>query len=205
MKNNSFATNLLGISIVNKNIFLFIILILLPFNSFAITSGNEAKRDFAVKIAVVDVEAIFEHSVAVKDLKEKINKINSSIQEEMSAKERDLKKAEEELIKQKGIISENDFQEKVTDFNKKVSKAQQLLQSRKASLDQAHSQAISAVHNASISIISELAKKYGFNIVLPSSQVLHVSNDLNITLEVITMLNNNLKTIELNYNPKDFN
>ena len=120
----------------------------------------------------------------------------------MSENEIELKKAEALLIRQRKDLTEEEFDEKVAEFNRKVSKIQKLLQSRKAALEQAHTDAISAVHNTTISIISELSKKYGFNLVLPSTQVLFVRSDLNITLEVITSLNKRLTRIDVKYNPK---
>jgi Skp family chaperone for outer membrane proteins len=57
------------------------------------------------------------------------------------------------------------------------------------------------VHENTIRIISDLSKKYGFNIVIPSSHVLFVSPSLNITPEVISNLNDHLKVVKLNYKP----
>ena len=209
--------------IMFKKIILLTLIIFLPFIAFAsekeikkvieATKNNEAvevveakktkENDFNVKIAVVDVESIFEHSIAIKDVRKKINIISDDIQAEMSRRELELKKAEELLIKERGVIAKNQFEEKIAEFNKKISKIQQLLQIKKTALEQAHSEAISAVHSTTIDIISDLSKKYGFNLVLPSTQVLFVGNELNITLEVITNLNKQLKTININYNPKD--
>ncbi|NDA90581.1 MAG: OmpH family outer membrane protein, partial [Alphaproteobacteria bacterium] len=63
----------------------------------------------------------------------------------------------------------------------------------------AHSQAIEVVHQKTISIIGDLAKKYSLDIVLPTSQVLYVKSELNITPEVISKLNNDLKEVPINY------
>ena len=73
------------------------------------------------------------------------------------------------------------------------------MQIKKTSLEQAHGEAMGMVHQTIVEIIGDLAKKHGFNLVLPSSQVLFVDNELNLTLEVITNLNNRLKTVEVNY------
>jgi len=40
---------------------------------------------------------------------------------------------------------------------------------------------------------------FDFNIVLPSSQVLFVISELNITLEVISRLNDSLKEVPIDY------
>ncbi len=166
-------------------------------------SREASVRPFDVRIAVVDIEAIFEHSIAIKDIRHKINKISNKIQKEMSERELELKKFEEEIIKQRGIISESEFNDKLVEFHRRVSSTQKLLQKRKISLDKAHTEAISAVHKNSLEIITMLAKNYGFNMVIPTTQVVYAKNDLDITMKVISELNKKLTHIEIKYDDSD--
>jgi Skp family chaperone for outer membrane proteins len=163
-----------------------------------------ADDKFIAKASVVDVESILEHSIAIAQIKKSINIISDRIQEELSVKESDLKIIEADLIQKRGILSEEEFNNMVADFNKKVSATQQEMQYKKSALEQAHSAALAEVYQNTTVVISELSKKYGFNIVLPSAQVLFVENDLNITLEVITSLNERLKTVEVKYNVEGY-
>jgi len=158
-----------------------------------------ADNKFVAKTAVVDVESILEHSTAIAHIKKSINIISDHIQGELSVKENDLKIIEADLIKQRGILSEKEFNNKVAEFNKKVSVTQQEMQHKKSVLEQTHAEALAEVHKNTIIVISDLSKKYGFNIVFPSTQVLFVENDLNITLEVIKNLNERLKSVEVKY------
>jgi len=162
-------------------------------------AGDLSKFD--ARVAVVDVESILEHSQAIVHIKKSINIISEQIQAELSSKEIQLKDAEAELIKQRGVLSKEKFDSLVADFNKRVSATQQEMQRKKSALEQAHADAIAEVHKNTIDIISDLSKKHGFNIVFPSSQVLFVNNSLNITHEVISDLNESLKTVEVNYQP----
>ena len=155
---------------------------------------------FQARIAVVDVESILENSYAIAHIKKSIANISKQIQKEFSEKELSLKSIETDLIQQRGVLSKEQFDVKVTEFNKQVSVAQQEMQKKKNALEQAHTKAISEVHNNTLAVISVLSKKRGFNVVLPSAQVFFVENDLNITLEVITCLNERLKTVEIKYN-----
>jgi Skp family chaperone for outer membrane proteins len=177
---------------INKILGLLIVVAIFP-------SFTYAEEKFKSKIAVVDVESILEHSTATQYIRKSINEISTRIQAEMSAKELNLKNIEGDLIKQRGILSEADFESRVAEFNKQVSETQKEMQIKKSSLEQAHGEAMATVHQTTIEIIGDLAKKHDFNLVLPSSQVLFVDNELNITLEVITNLNNRLKTVEVNY------
>ena len=156
---------------------------------------------FDAKAAVVDVESILEHSKAIMHIKKAINTISDQIQSELSAKEMKLKQAEAELIEKRGILPKEEFEKLVADFNKKVSLTQQEMQNKKSALERAHGNAITQVHEKTIEVISELSKKYGFNIVFPSSQVLFVNNSLNITHEVISNLNERLQEVKIDYDP----
>jgi Skp family chaperone for outer membrane proteins len=173
----------------------FIILLSLIFNAKAYANENK----YQSRIAVVDVVAILERAIAVQSINQSISKISEGLQKEMSAKEVELKKSEEDIIKKRSTLKEEDFEKEVISFNKRASDAQNLMQSKKAKLEQAHAEAIAKVHDATIDIIHNLSKEYGFNLAIPSSQILYVKEDLNITEEVIKKLNEKLKTVPVNY------
>lgn len=171
--------------------------VLLIINASA--TAIEQKRDFTVRIAVVDVQSILESSIAITGVRKSIDAISEDIQKYLAAKELEFKTIEEGLIKKRGILNEEAFEKEVDSFNKKVSDAQKEMQARKARLEQAHAGAISKVHEVTMEIINELARKYDFNLALPSSQVLFATTDLNITSEVISALNSRLKSVKVNY------
>jgi outer membrane protein len=151
------------------------------------------------KIAVVDVQAVLDSSIAVKFLRESIDKIGENLHNELSAKELSLKNTEAELVKKRGILKQEQFDKEVEVFYKQVSEAQSDMQKKKAKLEQAHADAIGYVHSATIKIIDEIAKERGFNIALPASQVLYYNEALNITSDVTNKLNQIVKTVELKY------
>lgn len=164
-----------------------------------------AKNNFVTKAAVVDIEAILENSVAIVHIQKSINKISKNIQKELSEKETKLKLIEDDLIKQRGVLSKEKFEKKVSQFNKKVDETKQERHNKKTALEQAHSAAFAKVHNHTVLVIKELSEKYGFNIVFPSTQAIFVQDNLNITKEVITRLNEKLKFVEIEYQSKILN
>ncbi len=174
-----------------------------PSQNQTLQHADLTKKRNSIKVnsrfAVVDVESILENSVAIKGIKKDISKISMQIQSEFSTKEMELKKIESELIKKRGVIEEEDFNSKIADFNKKVSQIQREMQTKKSALEQAHSKAISEVHRHVLAIIAELSQKYYFDVVMPSNQVLFVRKDLNVTYEVIDILNSRLQKVNVNY------
>jgi Skp family chaperone for outer membrane proteins len=165
--------------------------------SFASTSATA--RQFPGRVAVVDVQSILEHSTAVGEIRKFIDAISTKLQHEIANKESELKKIETGLIKKRSTMSEEAFESHVTEFNKKVSAAQKFVQEKKARLEQAHAAAIRKVHDATVAIIANLAERDHFDIALPSSQLLFVKPNLDITQEVLTLLNNKLKTVKVDY------
>lgn len=172
--------------------------ILLLFILFQPSCVN-ANSKFSVNIAIVDVQLILEKSLAISGIREFVYAINQNIQNEFSKKESELKKAEEEIFKKKSTLNEEDFNKEVSEFEKELSVTQKDLQDKRLRLEQAHSEAIQKVHTKTIEIITQLSKKYNFNLVLPSSQVLFAEDRLNITQEVLSILNNTLKEVKVSY------
>lgn len=167
-----------------------------------IASNEDIKdppRNFQATTAIIDVEYILDKATVMQSIRMQINDISNHIQKEMSLKERELKNIESQLVEERGTISESEFDQKILNFNKNVSEAQKLTQQKKSSLERAHSEAVAVVNKHVIKIIDSIAKKYNINLVLPTSAVIYADNKLNITLEVLTELNNSLKHIEVDY------
>lgn len=163
---------------------------IINFSTITEAQSVPIKEDnFKVRVAVADVQSILEGSIAIKDLRNKIEKLNHKIQENIAAKEAEFKPLEEKLLNERSHLSETEFEHKVNAFNAKVSHVRKEIQIKKTKLEQAHAEAMSRVHETTITIISELAEKYNLNLVIPSAQVLYAKNNLNITSEVTFMLN----------------
>ncbi len=188
---------------MHKSIYFLFSFILCIVSSNIVAAGdpdqNTVSRITAAKIAIVDLQYILENSLAIKDLKSKIEVITNDLHDKMTQKELDLKKSEEDLVKLKGKISTKESEKNVTDFNKKVSVAQKYAQQQKIKLEKAHSEGILEVHKVTIEVIKELCQDKGFNIVLPSSQILYADGSLNITEEVLKKLNTRINIIKVNF------
>lgn len=163
------------------------------------TYQSYASEKISTNIAIVDVQLILEQSLAVQNIRESIRVIGENLQKEMSAREEDLKKTEQSIIQKRSSLKEEAFDKEVQAFNTKVSEAQRIMQEKKGKLEQAHAEAMTKVNEITIHIIKTMSKEKHFNVVIPSSHVLYATEDLNITEEVIKRLNQELKTVQVNY------
>ncbi len=173
-------------------IYTFLILVIF----FEVTNAQD---HYVARIAVVDVESILENSLAIAGIKKSINELSETIQKEIVQEEKEFKKRQQELVELQKTLNQEEFDSLILKFNKNVSNVQKNIQLKKIALEQARSQSIEIVHKKTVSIINDLAKEYNFNLALPSTQVLYATSELNITLEVISRLNESLTEVPINY------
>ena len=150
-----------------------------------------------VKIAVVNVTEVLEKSLAIHSINKQFEELTNNIQKLMTQKESELQFIEKDLIKEKEKLSEEEFEEKVQVFNKQIANLQELGRQNKNKLELVHSDAINEVHKAMLEIFDKLSNKYNFYVALPTSQVLFAKDCLDITDEVIELLNQNIKTVKI--------
>ncbi len=167
------------------------------FSAHSVPTSNNIKPKNL--IAIIDVQMILENSLAAQSIRNKIETISKEIQKEMDHRSAELKKIEGELSSKRNIIPEQEFEQELLKFNKKVSILQRQAQDRKGKLEQAYSEAISIVHEAIIKSTKDLAKERGFEVVVPISLVIYFIPTLNITEQIIEKLNTSLKDVKVNY------
>lgn len=161
-----------------------------------------AEDKYIAKVAVVDIESILEKSLAIIGIRKSMNQLSQDIESDILQQEKELNGYEIKILNLQKKLSQEQFDSSVAKFNRNVSNTKKKIELRKLALEQSYAQAVETVYQKIIYIISELANEYHLNIVLPSSRVLYITNNLNITFEVISKLNQSLKEVSIN-NPKN--
>ena len=93
---------------------IFIVLII-----FISTSNSEEQ------IVYLDLDNVVTNTKAGKLILSKLEKSKNLALSKFEKKEKDLKKIEEEIKKQKNVISEDEFKKRLVEFRKEISKFQQ--------------------------------------------------------------------------------
>ena len=182
-----FVGGLVGITLVLMGLFY-----LLPSRS-----KIEAK---SIKIAVVDSSRIKIHSLPFARVRDLLEKEHERIHAEILAQETKLRKEHETLKNSK--ISAADKQKKKLEFDKKVSALEQQVQKTKEQLSQQFSWLTEHLESTLNSVIEEIVKEYGFNLVLNKTiqetrSILYNQQNLDITSEVIKRLDRILPDLKL--------
>ncbi|KAF8818777.1 OmpH/Skp family outer membrane protein [Rickettsia endosymbiont of Cardiosporidium cionae] len=146
-------------------------------------------------IAVVDIEAIIENSNIIKLLHKKTAKLHEIIQNDIYQSKARILQIEDKLYKQRDTLSASAFNEKLSEFNKKNHIEQKKIQDRKLSLNEFYNKAFNKIYKIVLDVIYEISNTHRFNIVLPSGNVLFFDKRMDITEEVINIINS--QNIEL--------
>ena len=175
---------------MKKKILIFILLNLISFNSKA-------------EIVYIDINFILNFSEVGKNLNtyiEKINKQNSLKYEQI---ETELIKKEKSLIAQQNIVDKNEFQKKLKILSSEVQKYRS---DRKIALDKLNNIKINKtkeILSALNPIITKYVETNSISIVIPKKNIVVGRKNLDITNQIIKLLNNSITKLEF-WNEKSF-
>lgn len=149
----------------------------------------------AVVLAVVDIQLIMRESTAVRVLSKSIEERRDLYQAELSKTEKTLRDADQELARQRSIISAEAFTKKRRDLEKKVAALQRQVQERKRGLDRIFSRGMAQVQSELALIAKEIAEERGLDLIVSKAAVVIVKPKLDITAEALKRLNERLPKI----------
>ena len=127
-------------------------------------------------------------------LKKKLNDgINS-----LKKKEDAIKEEEKKIIKQRKLISAEEYKKKVNELRDKVSKLQKDRDNLFETVSKQRAKARSELLKNLNPIIKEYMKEKKIRMVLDKKSLLLADENLDITKDIVKILNNKLKSIKLN-------
>jgi outer membrane protein len=147
--------------------------------------------------AVIDYQRILRDATAARSIREQIESRRQVYQEEITREEQRLQEVDQEFAKQRSILAPEALAEKRREFEEEVVEVQRLVQERRRALDQASAAALDQVKQVLIEIVTGMAEERGFNLVLPSSEVLFFARRIDLTEEVLAELDSKLPAVEV--------
>lgn len=151
----------------------------------------------AQNVAIVDTQRIMRDSAATKSIGDQIAKLRASYQADITKQENELRSAEQELNKQRTIISAEAFAERRRAFEQRVGNLQRDVENRKRELDKSVQTAMGSVQKELNTIIGALVEERKFTLVLPKSQTIYHSPQMEVTDEVLKRLNSKLPSVRV--------
>ena len=163
-----------------------------------VAEDNVPIIDTAFPIAVVNMQAIVGQSLAAVKVKEFIENKKVEFTTEIQKEEQQLKSMQEELGSQRSILPPDEFAELEGNFRKRVENLQKMVAEKNQLLEDILSKSVQIIQNEAIKIITEIGKQKNLALTLDTSSVVIAANSINISNNVITLLNINLPTLNMN-------
>ena len=163
------------------------------FGGFAVAQSQRP----APVIGIVNIQAVMRDASSAKSIREQGEKLRASYTSEVSQRQQELRKIDEELTQQRAVLSPEAFQERQREFQEKVANVQREFQERKRQLDAAFGAAMKEVQKAFVKAVSQVAKDEGINLVLPKGQTVIADKSFDVTALVLERLDKALPSVEV--------
>ncbi len=161
------------------------------------TAPGGKGEDIKIKMAIIDVEAVLRNAAVNKSINKQIGKYRKSFQDEIQKEEEALRNADQELGRQRTILSPEAFAAERKKFEQRVVNYQRTTQMRKNELERIVRETKKKVVEALNKAIVELANKRGLNLVINKNATYIFPIKLDITGAALKGLNKNLPTITI--------
>ena len=164
-----------------------IILILIFFNF---------QTNLKAEIAYIDINFILNASEVGKLLNNYIQKIDNQKMSIYQKKEIELIDKEKILIAQQNIIEKNEFEKKFNKLSKEVQKYRSDKKKHLEEINQIKIKNTKKILRLLNPIITKYVESNSISLVIPKKNIIVGKKNLDITDEIITILNNQVKSIE---------
>lgn len=148
-------------------------------------------------IGIIDVQRILEDSAAAKSIRPQMEKLRDDYEKDVKKRENDLRTAEQDLARQRTVLSPEAFNDRRKGFEKQAADAQRAVQTYKRRVDVAFANAMGEVRNALLKIAADMAKERQINILLPKSFVVLSTKEFDITDEALGRLNKQIASVRV--------
>ena len=153
-----------------------------------ISSSNSDEQ-----IVYLDLDNVISNTKAGKSILSKLEKSKKLALLEFEKKEKDLKKIEEEIKKQKNVISEDEFKKKLVEFRKEISKFQKDKQKVVNEFNQKKQVEFGEFFKKITPIIEKYVSEKKIDFVLDKKNIFLASKKKDITREIINIIDSKIK------------
>ena len=169
---------------------MFIIRILLLFIFLSLFSTKLFAEN---KVAYIDVDLILNKSIAAKSLLSQLKLNEQNEIRKINNEERNLKNEENKILATKKIISKDEFNKSVNNFQKKINLHQKFKEEIIQNFKKKRNKEILRFFNLINPIIEEIMEKNSIGILIEKKNIFIAKSNYDITETVIEQINLNIK------------
>ena len=164
--------------------FFTILIVLISFSTLSYSQDN---------IVYLDLDNVVANTIAGKSILNKLEKSKAVTLSKFEKKEKDLKKIEDEINKQKNIISDDELKKKLFEFRKKVNNFRQDRQKVINDFNQKKKVEFDQFFKKIIPIIENYVSEKNIDIVLDKTKIFVATKKKDITKEIISLIDLKIK------------
>tara|TARA_Y100000768_G_scaffold388452_1_gene384436 strand:+ start:5376 stop:5933 length:558 start_codon:yes stop_codon:yes gene_type:complete len=172
------------------NIIILIVFLMFSVNSYADNYPNTS-------IAVLDLNRVLLDAKAAKGAAEQIDKIAKDIEDELVKSDENMIKEQNKLIEAQSIMAPEAFELKRKEYEEKVQNYNIERQKKLISVDKLVESSRNEILDKLKPILEQISEKKGITVILEKGTVLLNAETMEITDEVIKILNKELPKIEV--------
>ena len=148
-------------------------------------------------MAILDVERVYITAAAAKILKQEINAQSKPARDALAAREKALLDENQQLVRQRSILSEDALAQKTQELAQKVAQLEKDSRELRTRQENQLKQGLLEIQMVVKQVVQEIADEQGFDVILANRVVMLQANTLDITLETLARLDKRLPRIPL--------
>jgi outer membrane protein len=149
------------------------------------------------KIGILNMEFLMENSLAGKSIKLQLEDLRKKDLSSFKKTEAKLKEDEKKLITQKNVLSEDDFRKNISLLRENLRKYNIERSEKTNKLNNKKNTSIATLLKEINPILTEFAKSNELTIIVDKRYVILGKNDLDITEQILLILDKKIKSIKL--------
>lgn len=148
-------------------------------------------------IGIIDINRILSESKAAIDASKQIEKIARDIEDEIKEGDEKIIKEQNLLIESQAIMAPEAFETKRLEYESKIQKYNNERQAKLLKIDELIATSRNDVLNALKPILEEVSNEKGITVLLEKASVMLNADKMDISDEVIKLLNKELSSLEV--------
>jgi outer membrane protein len=149
-----------------------------------------------LNIVFVDMDKIIASSNAGKKIQSSIDKFAKKENQKFDSTESNLKKKEQEILKQKNIISKEELDKKVKSFQTELSKLRKEKIEFNRNIIKKNKDATNKMVNEINKILTQYASDNSVSLVIQKKNIIIGKTELDITPQILKVFNSKVKSID---------
>ncbi len=149
-----------------------------------------------LNISFVDIDKIISQSNAGKKVQESFDKKIKKENEKFAKIEKDLKNKEQDILKKKNILSKEELDKEIIDFQSTLSKFRKQRADFNRSMAKKNLETTNKMVNEINKILTKYASDNSISLVIQKKHIIIGKSDLDITDKILKEFNDKIKSVE---------